>query len=175
MTEAAQGPFVARKSEYAVISDTIASFASRPASGGGLQIIGVSGYGGVGKSYLLENVLREAKRSLNDSLIIRLDGSNPKLLVDFAAIIDHQLAPPTLPAPANAKYDYFSQTRRLVRALRRLREGVDRELDHHQHIAENVKKLAKVIYRLRPLLSKIPSAGPWIDTLVRGMEALGAA
>ncbi|MEP6937639.1 MAG: hypothetical protein ABI871_06185 [Chthoniobacterales bacterium] len=119
-------------------------------------------------------MLRETKRSLNESLVIRVDGSDPKLLADFAAIIDHQLAPPTLPAPANPRYDYFRQTRGVVRVLHQLREGIDRELEHHEDVAGGVKKIAKGIYRLRPFLSKIPTAGPAIDKLVTGLEVLGA-
>lgn len=163
-----------RKTEYTFLKEEILAFCSLRPSAHSCRIIGISGYGGVGKSYLLDSVLREVKGSLKDSLVIRLDGSDPKLLADFAAIIDHQLAPHPLPAPgAKPKYEYFSLTRSLVRALNKLREGVDRDLDRHEHIAENIKKVAKAIYRLRPLASKIPRAGPLIDILVRSLEAAG--
>lgn len=163
-----------RKTEFRLLEEDILSFCLLRPSARTFRIIGISGYGGVGKSYLLDSVLREVKASLKDSLVIRLDGSDPKLLADFAAIIDHQLAPHPLPVPgAKPKIDYFSLTRRLVRSLNKLRERVDRDLDHHEHIAENIKKVAKAIYRLRPLASKIPRAGPLIDILVRSLEAAG--
>jgi hypothetical protein len=163
-----------REAEFTRLKEEILAFCSARPSPHTLRIVGISGYGGVGKSYLLSSVLRELKESLDECLIIRLDCSEPKLLADFAAIIDHQLAPHPLSAPgANPKYEYFTLTRKLVRALNKLRERVDRELDHDQRIDENIKKVAKVIYRLRPLASKIPRAGPFIDFLVKSLEALG--
>lgn len=174
MTRPERSQVHGREAESTSLKEEISVFCSERPSPHSLRIVGISGYGGVGKSYLLSGVLRELRESLDECLIIRVDGSEPKLLADFAAIIDHQLAPhPLATLGANPKYEYFALTRKLVRTLNKLREGVDRELDHDKRVDENIKKTAKVIYRLRPLASKIPQAGPYIDFLVKSLEALG--
>ena len=96
-----------RKTEFTLLEEEILGFCSLRPSAHTSGSSGISGYGGVGKSYLLDSVLRGVKGSLKDSLVIRLDGSAPKLLADFAAMIDHQLAPHPLPA-SGAKPKTFS-------------------------------------------------------------------
>jgi len=59
----------------------------------------------------------------------------------------------------------------LVHALYRLRDSVERELDRKEKLAENVRDIAKAIYKARPLLAKIPKVGPWISSLLQSLEA----
>jgi hypothetical protein len=165
-----QGELQGRNNEYRLLCDDLAAFAAIKPKTPSFKIIGISGYGGVGKSYLFDNVLRESRPHLNDALVVRVDGSNKKLLADFAAMIDYQLAPRNLPAPANPKFDYFHMTRKFVHALYSLRQKVETELDHKEKLEENVRNIAKAIYKARPLLAKIPKAGPWINRLLPILE-----
>jgi hypothetical protein len=159
-----------RASEYKDLSDDIASFEA--ARGASFGIIGISGLGGVGKSYLLDYVLRESKPHLADALIIRVDGSNTKLLTDFAGLVNHQLAPRILPgAPPK---DFFHLTRRLVNALYAVQCGVENDIDREEGLQKSVKSVAKAIYKARPLLSKIPKGGKYVGLLLQILEAADA-
>jgi hypothetical protein len=170
----AQGELQGRNNEYRLLCEDLEAFGKIKAAKASFGIIGISGYGGVGKTYLFENVLRESRPHLNDALFIRLDGSNANLLADFAAMIDYRLAPRNLPAPANPKFDYFHQTRRLVHALYSLRRDVESELDREEKLAENIRNIAKAIYKARPLLAKIPDIGPWVSSILQSLEAAQA-
>jgi|ERR1051325_3032200 hypothetical protein len=159
-----------RQNEYRLLCDDVSEFASLKPGTERFRIIGISGLGGVGKSYLFESVLRESKNDLTDALIIRIDGSNAQFLRDFAAMVDYQLAPQSLPPPADPRRDYFHLTRRLVHGLYSLRRSVESELDREPKIDEHIKNVAKAVYRARPLLAKIPKVGPWISSLLQTLE-----
>src|SRR6478735_7094925 len=90
----------------------------------GLQICGISGPGGVGKSYLLRHV--EASHDLTALGWLRLmvDGSNPQSRGDFFGLIDGQLARPSLPPPARPENDYFPQVSRVAAIHRALVQSV---------------------------------------------------
>lgn len=162
-----------RENEHDVLCSDLAAFGSIEPGTASFGVIGISGYGGVGKTFLLDDVLRQTTLELADALIIRVDGSNPKILRDFAAMVDYQLAPRSLPAPAKPK-DYFNLTRRLVHALYRLNRGVESEIDRKQQLEENVKKVAKSLYRVRPFIAKIPKAGPSLNVLLGELEKADA-
>ncbi len=92
-----------RDNEHELLCRDLTAFAKVEPGTSSFGLIGISGYGGVGKSFLLESVLQHTKHELNDALVIRVDGSNTKILRDFAAMVDYQLAPRTLPSPADPK------------------------------------------------------------------------
>jgi hypothetical protein len=92
----------------------------------GLSICGISGPGGVGKSYLLRHVLDGL--DLRHTLKLEVDGSNEQARGDLFGLLDGQLARRSLPAPAKAKHDYFPHLRRVAAIHRDLVEAVTAEL-----------------------------------------------
>ena len=102
-----QGELQGLNDEYRLLCNDLAAFGGEKPATASFCIIGISGHGGVGKSYLFENVLRESRAHLNDALVIRIDGSNATLLADFAAMIDYQLAPRNLPGTSGSEGRLF--------------------------------------------------------------------
>lgn len=94
----------------------------------GLSICGISGPGGVGKSYLLRHVEAQVDLHALGWLRLMIDGSNEQSRGDFFGLIDGQLAKPSLPAPAVTANDYFPQERRVASIHRALVQAVAAEL-----------------------------------------------
>src|SRR6478735_2738491 len=80
----------------------------------GLQICGISGPGGVGKSYLLRHVEAQLDLQKLGWLQLMVDGSNEQSRGDFFGLIDAQLAKQSLPPPAETANDYFPAERRVA-------------------------------------------------------------
>lgn len=94
----------------------------------GLKLAAITGPGGVGKSYLLEEVFsRENPRDL-EFMHLAIDGSNPQSRGDFMALIDSQLAIRALPSPARPDADYFPQVREVATAHRDIIKDSQQEL-----------------------------------------------
>lgn len=72
--------FVGRNNELDQLKEHISKFAAAPAGASGLQIVSVSGSGGVGKTFLLDEVLDETRGELKQALKITIDASNEHLL-----------------------------------------------------------------------------------------------
>lgn len=84
----------------------------------GLQVAAVTGPGGVGKSYLLDEVFsREAPHDLG-FMHLAIDGSNPETRSDFMGLVEGQLAARALSPPARPDNDYFPQLRRVAAIYR---------------------------------------------------------
>src|SRR6185312_16959551 len=81
--------------------------------GPGLSIAGVSGPGGVGKSYLVRHVLEEIEALAPRWLKLSVDGSNMQTRGDFFALME-QLTKRSLPPPARPKHDYFPHLRKIA-------------------------------------------------------------
>jgi hypothetical protein len=113
-----------RKSEVARLLELL----ERP--GPGLGIIGLSGPGGVGKSYLLAHVLdlASAGSSLRGSLKLSVDGGSDQARGDFFGLVDGQLAKRSLPPPAAPEQDHFPEVRRVASIHRALVEAARAEL-----------------------------------------------
>lgn len=94
----------------------------------GLQICGISGPGGVGKSYLLRHVEASLDLDALGWLRLSVDGSNEQSRGDFFGLIDGQLAKQSLPPPAVSGDDYFPQVRRVASIHRALVQAVADEL-----------------------------------------------
>lgn len=94
----------------------------------GIRICGISGPGGVGKSYLLRYAESAVDVGALGYLRLEVDGSSEASREDFFGLIDGQLARQSLPAPARPDYDYFPQVRRVASLHRALVEAVTAEL-----------------------------------------------
>lgn len=152
------------------IQQTLNAWLAAPQETNWFGILGFSGYGGVGKSYLLNTVLNDQKLETRDVFRVQLDGSIKPLLSDFFGMVDQRLAPRTVSfRGSKADEDQFPETRKLVDAQRRLAIKVDRELDRRGS-DEAAIRAAKALYRFRPLISKIPTAGPVLSTLLEKSE-----
>ena len=67
----------------------------------GLSIVGISGPGGVGKSFLLAHVLEAAQPARLGWLVLTADAANPDTRGDFLGLIEGQLFRRSLPPPAD--------------------------------------------------------------------------
>jgi hypothetical protein len=133
-----------------------------PAEEGKVDIYGISGYGGIGKSFLLRRVF-DSKRPLNRGfLTITLDGSNPSVLGDMMGIYDHSLSPRALPL-GKQNFDYFPHARKLAREHSKLANAVKDAL-RKARSPEDVKMAARWIFRGGSVLNKvIPKTKEYLD------------
>lgn len=166
--------FVGRDSELEQLKSIISKFAAAPASKAGLEIVSISGAGGVGKTYLLDTVLEETRTELKQALILKVDASNEHLLKEFTLIVGQMLAPTELPAPAKAKHDYFPASRSLLRRQLELIGMVEAEISKNKDLSDQGKTMAKALYRLSPAIKYIPKIGPFAAMALKGMEAVKA-
>lgn len=111
-----------RTSEVAALSKLVRETES------GLGVAGIIGPGGVGKSYLLDEVFRREKPSDLGFMHLTVDASNPQTRGDFFGLVDGQLAARSLPPPARPDYDYFPQVRSVASLYRDMVEKARDEL-----------------------------------------------
>ena len=166
--------FVGRESELDQLKSILSRFAAAPSLKAGLNIVSLSGSGGVGKTYLLDTAFEEARAALKQAVIVKIDASNENALKEFALMVDQMLAPTELPAPAKAKHDYFPATRALLRRQLQLIGMVETEISNNKEISDQAKSVAKAIYRFSPALKYIPKYGTAAAMALKGMEAIKA-
>lgn len=106
-----QDDAVPRASEIKTVSDWLRS--SGTFGQHKLSIFGISGYGGMGKTYLLDVVLNDLQLRHSRWLEIRVDGSNASSLGDFIRLFDDKFSPRKIYADRPGE-DFFPQTRKLV-------------------------------------------------------------
>jgi hypothetical protein len=119
-----------------------------------LRIVGISGPGGVGKSYLVRHVLDAAEAEGARWLKLSVDGANESARGDFFALVEGQLAKVNLPPPAQPKRDYFPHIRKVATTHRALVEAVAAELDAGPAPPE-VKSAALALLRMGRRLNKV--------------------
>lgn len=158
-----------RATESERIQHVLDAWLAAPKETNWFGILGISGYGGVGKSYLLNTVLSDQKLENRDVFRVQLDGSSKPLLSDFIGMVDQKLAPRNVSFKGSKpNEDQFPETRKLLDSQRRLTLKVDKELEKKGN--DSAVKAAKAIYRFRPLISKIGSAGAILSTLLEKSE-----
>jgi len=129
-------PFIGRDSELDRLKQHITTFSAANSSTAGLQIVSISGTGGVGKTFLLDAALEEIRTVVKEALTIRVDASNEHLLKEFTLIVDQMLAPTELGPPAKAKHDYFPASRSLFRRQLQLIGMVESEITNNKEMSE---------------------------------------
>lgn len=129
---------------------------------GGIDIYGISGYGGIGKSYLLDHAIKRIKPRAKGYLHIHVDGSDSSILGDMVAILDRRLAPKSVPG-AKPGYDHFPHSRRLVREHAKLENKVN-EAVKESGLSKDVQKAAQWIFRGGSVLNQhIPKTKEFLD------------
>lgn len=158
-----------RITETEKIQQVLNTWLAAPKESNWFGILGISGYGGVGKSYLLNSVLGDQHLESRDVFRVQLDGSSKPLLADFFGMVDQKLAPRTVIFKGSKPdEDQFPETRKLLNSQRRLTAKVEKELEKTGSAA--VVKAAKALYRFGPLISKIPTAGPFLAAVLEKSE-----
>ncbi len=147
-----------RPTEFAKIS----SWFDAVAEAGRVDIYGISGYGGIGKSFLLRHVLDQKRPAKKGFLPLMVDGSNPAILGDMMAIFDQCLAPRSIPL-GKESFDYFPRARRLSREHAKLARDVKDALEKTAS-PDDVKEAANWIFRGGSFLNKaVPKTREYID------------
>jgi hypothetical protein len=136
----------------------------------GLAICGISGAGGIGKSYLVEHVLSSLETAKAGWLALRIDAAQAQARGDFFALVDGQLARRSLPPPADPRVDYFPATRRLAAAHRALIAQVEKELER-RGAPEDVRRAAVAVLKSAHFLNKaIPKTREFVDVAKFNLE-----
>ena len=119
----------------------------------GLSICSISGPGGVGKTYLVEQVLSSERPRELGYIQLSIDAANPQTRADFFGLIEGQLAIRGLPPPAASNRDYFPQTRKVADIHRVLVEKATAELNA-EGAPGDVKKAAVALLHAAQILNK---------------------
>jgi hypothetical protein len=119
----------------------------------GLSIVGVSGPGGVGKSFLVSHVLDAVDPVKLGWLVLTADAANPDTRGDFLGLIEGQLFRRSLPPPADRTKDYFPYLREVAALHRELVERAVAELAR-QGAPEPVRRAAVALLRNARVLNK---------------------
>ena len=119
----------------------------------GLTIVGVSGPGGVGKSFLLAHVLESIGPEKLGYLVLSADASNPDTRSDFFGLVEGQLFRRNLPPPADRAIDYFPGVRETAATHRAIAEQALAELAN-SGAPEKVQQAAAALLRTGRILNK---------------------
>ena len=170
MSSATSNNFIGRISESERIHNAINEWLAASPKTSKFSILGISGYGGVGKSFLLNSVLAEQKLETRDTFHVTIDGSDKPLLTDFMAMVDNMVAPRDIRFKGSKPGDdQFPETRSLVESQRKLTAKVVAELDESNG-TEEIKRAAKALYKFAPMVEKIPAAGRTLATALELAE-----
>lgn len=140
----------------------VCSWFETQAEPGKIDIYGISGYGGIGKSYLLRHVLEHVRPVTKGYLSITLDGSDPSILGDLIGIYDHSLAPRSVPL-GKQNYDYFPHARKLAREHGKLARAVNNAVKKTAS-SDDVKNAAAWIFKGGSFLNNtVPKTKDYVD------------
>lgn len=127
-----------------------------------VDIYGISGYGGIGKSFLLRHAIEREQPISKGYLTITLDGADPAILGDLMGIYDRLLAPRSIPR-GRPHYDYFPRARHLFNEHSALSRTVQDALKRSIG-PDDVKKAADWMFRSGSVLNKtIPKTKEFAD------------
>jgi len=123
----------------------------------GLAICGISGPGGIGKSYLIDNVLSSLDITQSGWMALRVDAAHAEVRDDFFALIDGEIARRSLAPPADASMDYFPNTRRVAAKQRAIVTRVEAELNARDDVSEEVKQAVVAMLKSARFLNQTVS------------------
>ena len=124
------------------------------ASDDDLSICSVTGPGGVGKTYLVDQVLSSERPQELGYVQLNVNAAESQTRGDFFGLVEGQLAPGSgLPPPARPDRDYFPRTRKVAALHRELVEQATAELND-QGTPENVKRIAVALLQAAQTASK---------------------
>ena len=112
----------------------------------GLSIVGISGPGGVGKTFLLSHVLESVVPEKLGYLTLSADAANPDTRGDLLGIVEGQLFRRTLGPPADRTKDYFPQLRDVAEEHRSVIAQAMTEMTK-RGAPDNVKRAARLLLR----------------------------
>ena len=148
-------PTVRRESELTRITKLLTGSAP------GLSVCGISGAGGVGKSYLLAQALESVELEALGILHLWVDGSNPQMRGDFFGVLE-QLFRRNL-NPKSPHRDYFPHLRDIARLHREVGMDAVRELDRAK-VPEALKKRVSSLMKTGHMLNRaIPMTRDYLD------------
>ncbi len=137
----------------------------------GLSICSISGPGGVGKTYLVEEVLSSERPRELGYIHLFADASNPQTRGDFFGLVEGQLATRGLPPPAQPDRDYFPHTRKVADAHRDLVEKATVELRTREGAPSEVKEAAVALLRAGHLLNEaFPKSRDYLNVTRLGRD-----
>jgi hypothetical protein len=137
---------------------------------GQVDIFGISGYGGVGKSYLWGQVLEYSQPQERGYLRISVDAQDSAILGDFTALYDRRFAPNQLPV-GRPNFDHFPHARALVRQRRRLEKRVDGEIEKAD-FSKTAKQAARLIFQAGATVNRFSKKSEeWVD--VKALQEAG--
>ena len=158
-----------RASEVATLSRLLHACDSGP------SICSISGPGGVGKTYLVEEALSSERPRELGYVHLFADASNPQTRGDFFGLIEGQLATRGLPPPAQPDRDYFPRTRRVADAHRDLVEKATAELRTREGAPPEVKEAAVALLRAGHLLNEaFPKSRKYLNVTRLGLDEQNA-
>lgn len=129
----------------------------------GLNICGINGPGGVGKSFFVEYVLAQLDFRADGLLYLNVNGADAQNRGDFISLIGDQLTPRTLPPPAKPQTDYFPHVRDIISIHRELINQVTNELNRKQ-VSDDIKELILTSLRMGRIVNKvIPKTQEYLD------------
>jgi AAA+ ATPase superfamily predicted ATPase len=146
---------VRRESELTRITQLLTS------PGPGLSVCGISGAGGVGKSYLLQQALEAVDLEALGIVQLSVDGSNPQMRGDFFGILE-QLFRRNL-NPKSPHRDYFPHVREVARLHRELGLDAARELEKAK-APDAVKRRVSSLLKAGHMLNRaVPMTREYLD------------
>ena len=139
----------------------------------GLSICSISGPGGVGKTYLVEQVLFSERPRKLGYIQLSADASNPQTRGDFFGLVEGQLAAPDFSPSGRPDRYYFRQTRKVAAAHRDLVEKATAELDAREGASDEVKKVVvKLLQMGQGLNERMPKSEGRVGDARKGLSLL---
>jgi hypothetical protein len=121
----------------------------------GLSICSISGPGGVGKTYLVEQQVLPSEHPQKLGYIqLSVNAADSQTRGDFFGLVARQLAESSLPPPAQPNTDYFPQTRRVAAVHQQLVERAAAEFDA-KGVSEETKERVVALLRGAQILNEM--------------------
>jgi len=161
---------VGRKTEY----DTLTEFITSKEKG--VRILGINGLGGIGKTYLLDMVLKNTRPEKNSTIVFRLNGSKDESNYDFIGLFNFLVSsihvPETFQNRDKVKdklKTYLPKTQTAINQYNKMLDAISKEIDSNKDYSEERKIIMKrFIYISREVVNRLPKASLY-SLLIQGV------